>query len=110
MILKWGGESFKIGVIPYIGQSSIILLCSVNQILSKLKQVTMDLFKKTLFVKTLFSVISLITFNLLAQPISSSAITEGEHLLRRYLSILKMQSQKMEEDCRQQMLIVNTNN
>jgi hypothetical protein len=67
----------------------------------------MDLFKKTLFVKALFSVISLITFNLLAQPISSSAITEGEHLLRRYLSILKMQSQKMEEDCGQKMQMIN---
>ncbi len=67
----------------------------------------MDLFKKTLFIKALFSAISLVTFNLLAQPVSPSAFTEGEHLLRRYISLLKMRSQKMEEDCPQKMLIVN---
>jgi hypothetical protein len=65
---------------------------------------------KTLFIKTLFSAISLMSFNLLAQPISSSVFTEGEHLLRRYLSLLKMQSQKTEEGCRQEMLMANAHN
>jgi hypothetical protein len=56
----------------------------------------MNVVKKTLFIETLLSAIGLVSFNLLAQPISCAVYTEGEHLLRRYLALLKMQSFKME--------------
>ena len=58
----------------------------------------MNVIKKTVFVDTLFSAIGLVSFNLLSQPMSSAIYTEGEHLLRRYLSLTKMRSQKTEEN------------
>ena len=53
---------------------------------------------KNIFIKALCSAISLLSFNLLAQPSSLVIDIEVEHLLKRYKSLLKTQSRKMEED------------
>ena len=69
----------------------------------------MQLIKKAIFIKILTSTISLVSFNLLAQPSGIAFSTEGEHLLRRYISLLKIQSREMDKGSGQQTQMANAN-